>query len=158
MGSLIAQHLPTKLLIIIIIIIFFFLNYPRYSVPAGFIKLGVRKNVCFIDPRRLAKNCQMSRRTRWHCISEQWQRCVETEKPSLLVRPKMPTSGGPNKLKISPPLRWLDPRSQSRPDKTNTCVWAPGTCHSSILRLSLMQPRPPSLSQPNASGLAYRAR
>ena len=50
---------------------YFFFFYPRYSVPAGFIKLGVRKNVCFIDPHRLAKNCQMSRRTRWHCISEQ---------------------------------------------------------------------------------------
>ena len=111
---------------------YYFFLLPTVLSSRGIYKIGVRKNVCFIDPHRLAKNCQMSRRTRWHCISEQWQRCVETEKPSLLVRPKMPTSGGPNKLKISPPLRWLDPRSQSRPDKTNTCVWAPGTCHSSI--------------------------
>ena len=48
----------------------------------------------------------------WTMTEMRWNR-----KAVSLVRPKMPTSGGPNKLKISPPLRWLDPRSQSRPDK-----------------------------------------
>ena len=46
---------------------------------------------------------------------------------------KMLSRWRPNiKLKISRCLFvWSEPRSQSRPDKTNTCVWAHGTCQSS---------------------------
>ena len=71
----------------------------------------------------------------WTMTEMRWNR-----KAVSLGSPEDADKRRPKQAKNLSPLRWLDPRSQSRPDKTNTCVWAPGTCHSSILRLSLMQP------------------
>ena len=133
---------------------FFFFKLPTVLSSRGIYKIGGKEKCVFHRPSSVGQKLSNEPANEmalhlWTMTEMRWNR-----KAVSLGSPEDADKRRPKQAKNLSPSSLIGPKVSIATGQNKYVR----TCHSSILRLSLMQPRPPSLSQPNASGLAYRAR
>ena len=161
MFSLTYGASPAVLLLLLLLLLFFFFffffffNYPRYSVPAGFIKLGGKEKCVFHRPSSVGQNCQNEPANEmalhlWTMTEMRWNR-----KAVSLGSPEDADKRRPKQAKNLSPSSLIGPKvsiATGQNKYVRLSSW-----YLSFFNFAALSDAAPAtkLVQPNASGLAY---